>query len=178
MYIFRSRDVPAEAQLISVRDDVPPDFKYPYNGLLTVQGMVTADQINNPTNLTLKGDCIRRVPKRGSITNTTVGTLSRFVSFVRKYNITGTLESLELAILPHENATGTFSKGGDSGAMGISATGAYVGKVRGGTNKGTDGSDITYATLFEHDWELILEKFPGASLYWDDIPAFLAAMVD
>lgn len=160
------------------RIDVPSEFKYPPHGLLHMGGMLTANDVNNPNSLDSQGDRIRRVIKRGFTTNTTVGTLSRFISFVRKYNITGTLESLELAILPHENVTGAYSKGGDSGAMGVSATGAYVGKVSGGTNKGTDGSDITYATLFEYDWQLILEEFPGANLYWDNIPAFLAAMAD
>ncbi|KAL1747329.1 hypothetical protein HDZ31DRAFT_61386 [Schizophyllum fasciatum] len=158
--------------------DIPSELKYPPHGLLHMRGMLTANDVCNPNSLYAQGDRIRRVIKRGSTTNTTVGTLSPFISFVRKYNITGTLESLELAILPHENATGTYSKGGDSGAMGVSATGAYVGKVSGGTNKGTDASDITYATLFEYDWDLILQEFPGANLYWDDIPAFLAAMVD
>ncbi|KAF7791170.1 hypothetical protein EIP86_002181 [Pleurotus ostreatoroseus] len=165
-------------RLMYERIDIPSEFKYPPHGLLHMRGMLTANDVNNPNSLDAQGDRIRRVIKRGFTTNTTVGTLSRFISFVRKYNITGTLESLELAILPHENASGTYSKGGDSGAMAVSATGAYVGKVSGGTNKGTDGSDITYATLFEYDWDLILQEFPGANLYWDDIPAFLAAMVD
>lgn len=160
------------------RNDVPSEFKYPPHGLLPMRGMLTANDINNPNSLDSQGDRVRRVIKRGSTTNTTVGTLSRFISFVRKYTITGTLESLELAILPHENVTGTYSKEGDSGAMAVSAKGAYVGKVSGGTNNGTDGSDITYATLFEYDWDLILAEFPGASLYWDDIPAFLTAMAD
>ena len=158
--------------------DVPSEFKYPPHGLLHMRDMLTANDVNDPNSLDVQGDRIRRVIKRGFTTNTTVGTLSRFISFVRKYNITGTLESLELAILPHENATGTYSKGGDSGAMLVSAAGAYVGKVSSGTNKGTDGSDITYATLFEYDWKLILDEAPGANLYWDNIPAFLDAMVD
>ncbi|KAH9847129.1 hypothetical protein C2E23DRAFT_527386 [Lenzites betulinus] len=165
-------------RLMYERINVPSEFKYPPHGLLHMAGMLTANDVNNPNSLDSQGDRIRRVIKRGFTTNTTVGTLSRFISFVRKYNITGTLESFELAILPHENVTGTYSKGGDSGAMGVSAAGAYVGKVSGGTNKGTDGSDITYATLFEYDWGLILEEFPGANLYWEDIPAFLAAMAD
>lgn len=165
-------------RLMYERIDVPSEFKYPPHGLLPMRGMLTANEVNNRNSLDSQGDRIRRVIKRGFTTNTTVGTLSRFISFVRKYNISGTLESLELAILPHENITGTFSKGGDSGSMGVSAKGAYVGKVSGGTNKGTDGTDITYATLFEYDWELILAEFPGANLYWDDIPAFLAAMAD
>ncbi|PPR01519.1 hypothetical protein CVT24_001889 [Panaeolus cyanescens] len=159
--------------------NAPSEFEYPPHGLLHMTGTLTANDISSLDSRS-QGDpsCIHRVIKRGFTTNTTVGTLSRFTSFVRKYTITGTLDSLELAILPHENATGAFSKGGDSGAMCVSATGAYVGKVSGGTSKGMDGSDITYATLFEYDWQRVLEEFPGASLYWDNIPAFLDAMAD
>jgi hypothetical protein len=157
------------------RIDVPSEFKYPDHGLLELGGMLTADQVENPNSLDAHGDRIRRVLKRGFKTNTTVGTLPRFMSFVRKYFTAGTLESLELAILSHESQTGPFSKGGDSGALVVSATGEFVGIITGGTNKGTDGSDITYATLFKYIWDLVLEEFPGANLYWDDIPAFLAA---
>ena len=97
------------------------------------------------------------------------------MSFVRKSFPTGNLESIELPIIPHENETGTFSKGGDSGSTIVSPLGEFVSLLTGGTNKGTDGSDITYSTMFEWVWELVLAEFPGANLYWDDIPAFLAA---
>src|SRR5277367_6882544 len=98
--------------LIYERVDVPSEFKYPDNGLLVLRGMLNADQINNPTNLNLQGDRVRRVLKRGFTTNTTVGTLTRFMSFVRQYFRTGNEESLEVAILSHEQDSGTFSKGG------------------------------------------------------------------
>ena len=161
-------------ELMYERIDVPSEFKYPKDGLFELGGMVTADDIENPNSLDGRGDRTRRVLKRGWKTNTTVGNLPRFMSFVRKYYISGTLESLELAILPHESQIGPFSRGGDSGAVIVSATGEYVGILTGGTNKGTDGTDITYATLFVYIWALILAKFPGANLYFEDIKAFLA----
>ncbi|KAI0029086.1 hypothetical protein K488DRAFT_57174, partial [Vararia minispora EC-137] len=154
--------------------DVPSEFKYPKDGLFQLGGMVTANDIENPNSLDGRGDRTRRVLKRGWKTNTTVGNLPRFMSFVRKYYISGTLESLELAILPHESQIGPFSRRGDSGAVIVSATGEYVGILTGGTNKGTDGTDITYGTLFVYIWALIVAKFPGANLYFDDIQAFLA----
>lgn len=157
------------------RTDVPSEFKYPEHGLLELGGMLTAEQIESPNTLDSDGDRIRRVLKRGFMTNTTVGTLPRFMSFVRTYFTTGTLESLELAILPHESQVGPFSKGGDSGALVVSANGEFVGLITGGTNKGTEGCDITYATLFQYLWDLVLAEFPGANLYWDDISAFSAA---
>lgn len=161
-------------ELMYERIDVPSEFKYPKDGLFKLGGMVTADDIENTNSLDGRGDRTRRVLKRGWKTNTTVGNLLRFISFVRKYYISGTLESLELAILPHESQIGPFSRGGDSGAVIVSATGEYVGILTGGTNKGKDGTDITYATLFVYIWALILAKFPGANLYFEDIEAFLA----
>lgn len=161
--------------LMYERNDVPSEFKYPEHGLLKLGGMLTAEQIENPNTLDSGGDRIHRVLKRGFMTKTTVGTLPRFMSFVRKYFTTGNLESLELAIFPHESQVGPFSKGGDSGALVASAIGEFVGLITGGTNKGTDGSDITYATLFKYLWDLVLVEFPGANLYWDNIAAFLAA---
>lgn len=119
--------------------DVPSEFKYPDNGLLTLRGMLTVDQVNNPNTLNLQGDRIHRVLKRGFTTDTTVGTLSRFMSFVRQYFSTGNMESLEVPILSHENESSTFSKGGDSGSLIVSARGEFVALLTGGTNKGTDG---------------------------------------
>ncbi|KAI0262720.1 hypothetical protein BC834DRAFT_925125 [Gloeopeniophorella convolvens] len=161
--------------LMYERIDVPSEFKYPEDGLLTLGGMLTADQVNNPNTLNLQGDRIRRVLKRGFTTNTTVGTLTRFMSFVRKYFPTGNVESLEVPILSHEHDSGTFSKGGDSGSLIVSALGEFVALLTGGTNKGTDaGSDITFATLFEWVWHLVKEEFPDANLYFDNLEEFFA----
>ncbi|EIN09192.1 hypothetical protein PUNSTDRAFT_67532, partial [Punctularia strigosozonata HHB-11173 SS5] len=162
--------------LIYERVDVPSEFKYPGNGLLTLGGILTADQINHPTTLNLQGDRVRRVLKRGFTTNTTVGTLTKFMSFVRQYFPTGNVESLEIAILPHEQDSGTFSKGGDSGSLIVSTLGEFVALLTGGSNKGTDGSDITYGTPFEWVWELVKAEFPGADLYFNNLPEFLADM--
>ncbi|KAG8866413.1 hypothetical protein FRB97_003985, partial [Tulasnella sp. 331] len=155
--------------LIYERVDVPSDFKYPDNGLLRLRGMLTADQVNNPTNLNPEGDRVRRVLKRGFTTNTTVGTLTRFMSFVRQYFRTGNVESLEVAIFSHEHDTGTFSKGGDSGSLIVSTIGEFIALLTGGTSKGTDASDITYGTLFEWVWDLVKAEFPGANLHFDNL---------
>ncbi|KAF7321492.1 hypothetical protein MKEN_00670000 [Mycena kentingensis (nom. inval.)] len=156
------------------RIDVPSEFKYPEDGLLRLRGMLTADQVNNPDTLDLHGDRIRRVIKRGFSTNTTVGTLTRFKSYGRKYFSTGNLESLEMPILSHENDAGAFSRGGDSGSTIVTPNGEIVAMLTGGPTSSTDSSDITYATLFEWIWELVLAEFPGANLDFDDLEAFLA----
>ncbi|KAH9847380.1 hypothetical protein C2E23DRAFT_848889 [Lenzites betulinus] len=163
--------------LMHDRIGVPSEFKYPVNGLLPLRGMLTADQANNPNSLDLEGDRIRRVIKRGLTTNTTVGTLSRFMSYARRYFPLGILESLEVPIFSHEHDTGTFSKGGDSGSLIVSARGEFVALLTGGTgtSKGTAGSDITFATPFDYVWDLVKEEFPGASLYFDNLEEFIAA---
>ncbi|KAI0087748.1 hypothetical protein BDY19DRAFT_1010342 [Irpex rosettiformis] len=66
--------------LIYEHVDVPSDSKYPDD-----RGMLTADQVNNPTNLNPQDDHIRRVLKRSFTANTTIGTLTRFMSFVRQW---------------------------------------------------------------------------------------------
>ncbi|KAG8981790.1 hypothetical protein FRB90_006987, partial [Tulasnella sp. 427] len=159
------------------RDGVPSEFKYPDDGLLALKRMLTVADVSNPNSKNLDGDRIHRVIKRGSRTNTTVGTLIRFMSHVRKYFVTGKLDSLEVPILSHENEPGTFSKGGDSGSLIVSALGEFVALLTGGTSNGTYGSDITFATILEWVWELVVEKFPDASLSFDDLDAFLADVV-
>lgn len=140
MYVSsRSGVHPGEAEELDVRPRRRP-IKYPANGLLPLQGMLAADQVNNPNSLNLQGDRIRHIIKRGFTANTTVGTVTRFMSFVFKCFATGNMESLELPVLSHENEAGTFSKGGDSGSLIVSALGEFVGLLTGGTNKGTDDS--------------------------------------
>ena len=156
------------------RIDVPSEFKYPEEGLLQVRGMLSATSINNPNSKNLAGDPIRRVIKRGFSSNTTIGTLSGFNSCIRKYFATGELTSIEVAILPHDNHSTVFSKKGDSGALVVDALGQFVAILTAGTNKGTDSSDVTYATHLQWIWGLIKEKFPGANLYFDDLEGFLA----
>ena len=96
------------------------------------------------------------------------------MSFVRRYFPSGNQESLEVAILSHEQELGSFSKGGDSGSLIVSTMGEFIALLTGGAYSGTDSSDITYATLFEWVWDLIKAEFPGASLYFENIQEFLA----
>ena len=131
--------------------------------------MLSADQVKNPNALNLQGDHVRRVIKRGFSTNPTICTLTRFMSFGRKYLLTGTMESLEVPILSHEQQDyGVFSMGGDSGSIIVSTAGELVALLTGGSCSTTDCSDITYSTLLEWIWELVKEEFPGAYLYFDE----------
>jgi len=160
--------------LIYGRGDVPSEFKFPSHGLLHLRRILTADEVKFPNSKDTQGDPIRRVLKDGYMTGLTVGGLGRFMSFVRKYFTTGRHESIELPIFNHEDEPGTFSKGGDSGSLIVDVRGRFVALLTGGTNKGTDGSDITYSTPFEWVWELVCKEFPGANLYFEDLVAFFA----
>lgn len=152
------------------RADVPYILKHVEDGLLSLDGILATDQIINPNP---DRQQVRRVLKRGFATNTTVGTLTRFRAFVRKYKDGGTVDSLEIPILSHEGDLGTFSKRGDSGSIIVTPTGELVGLLTSGTCSGPKGSDITFATPFEWVWELIKEEFPTANLTID-VPSFLA----
>jgi hypothetical protein len=109
--------------------------------------------------------------------------LIKFASHVRRYNATGNIDSTEVAIFPHDNASGPFSRssnssrpfsrGGDSGSLIIDALGGLVALLTGGT----DSFDITYATLLEWLWGLIKDEFSGADPYFDDLEAFLSDVV-
>jgi hypothetical protein len=132
--------------------------------------MLSAADIHN---LNSKRDRIRRVIKRGVATNATVGTLSSFMSHARRYSVAGNTDSIEVAILPHDNASEPFSRGGDSGSLIIDAHGRAVAMLTSGTGK-TDSSDITFATLITWLWELIKAQFPGANFCFDDLEAFLS----
>ncbi|KAH9041404.1 hypothetical protein EDB84DRAFT_1559617 [Lactarius hengduanensis] len=139
--------------------NVPSKFKYPDEGL-SVKGILSTVDINNPNGKNLEGEHICHVIKHGFTMGTTIGTSSGFMSHVRKDFVMGNLDSVEVAILPHDNHSIVFSRGGDSGAL-----------------IGTDSSDITYAMLMEWVWDLIKDKFPGANLCFDDLEGFLADVV-
>jgi len=134
--------------------------------------MLSVDQVKAPNSKDSTGEPIRRVLKDGYTTGLTVGGLGKFMSFVRMYFPTGHQESVELPVFNHEAEPDTFSKGGDSGSLIVDVRGKLVSLLTGGSNKGTDGSDLTYSTLFVYVWELVRKEFPGANLYFDDHAAF------
>ncbi|EPQ60092.1 hypothetical protein GLOTRDRAFT_123851 [Gloeophyllum trabeum ATCC 11539] len=70
--------------LLHERDDAESAFEYPPDGLFVLQNIPTAQQLSNPHNKNVGGEPLRRAVKHGFATNTSVGTVSRFMSFVRK----------------------------------------------------------------------------------------------
>ncbi|KAH6906946.1 hypothetical protein BKA70DRAFT_1491731 [Coprinopsis sp. MPI-PUGE-AT-0042] len=170
------KDIWAFKELMNDRTGFPSKFEYPYDGLLSLRGILTADQITKPDTSNIPVDHIRRVIKRGSRSHTTVGTLTRYLAFVRKYSLLGHVDSLEVPILSHERETGTFARGGDSGSVIVSPNGELVALLTGGAvnSNGRGGADISFATPFEWIWDLVKERFPGANLDFGNLQEFLA----
>jgi len=105
------------------------------------------------------------VIKRGLTTLSTIGRATGFVSHAREYFSNQThQDSIEWAILPYDNDSGAFSRGGDSGSMIASSTGEFGGLLTGGSGK-TESSDTAYATPMFWLWPIIKVKFTNANLY-------------
>ena len=153
------------------------DFEYPLDrNLFKLQGILNAEQMTHPTAKDFNGNLVRLVIKNGYTTGITIDFLSRFLSRVRLYGLTGTFDSIEAPVLPYsENKYfGAFSRGGDSGAI-VGASvgtadcpeGMYASLLTGGTGP-SDRVDITYTTPLNWLWyKVIVAKFPGAVLYWN-----------
>ncbi|EIW81472.1 hypothetical protein CONPUDRAFT_124600 [Coniophora puteana RWD-64-598 SS2] len=147
------------------RKDAPFGFKYPDERLLELRGILAEDRMRHPDMKDHEGENCLFVIKHGLTTRTTIGRASRFFSYAREYFSNQThRDSIEWAILPYDNGSGAFSKGGDSGSMIASGSGEFGGLITGGSGK-TESSDITYATPMFWLWLIIKAKFPNANLY-------------
>ena len=157
---------PADTKkLMHKRFDAPHGFLYRPEGLFELRGNLTQEEIHTPNNKTPRGNPIRLIIRRG-LTHTTVGGLSGFLSHVRRYSPTGNIDSVEVAIHPH-NGCGPFFRGGDSGSVVVDALSRFVALLTGRTGS-TNSSDITFGTPMHWIWLQILAKFEGAIPYWDD----------
>lgn len=138
------------------------DFEYPYDRLLKLQGIPSAEEMHMTTNKDHDGRPVRYVIKRGLTTLTTIGCLTGFESHVRRYSVLGSHDSVEAAVYPYDKDSGPFSKGGDSGSIIVDTMGNFVALLTGGT------SDITYGSPMYWLWEIIEAQFPGANLKFKD----------
>jgi len=154
--------------LLYHRYDVPSEFDYPEDRMYLLKVILAAANIKEPNSQDIKGDPTRFVIKRGHTTLTTIGRLNEFESHERRYGLYGNFDSVEAAILPYDNDSGPFSRGGDSGAAIVGAHNDFVAQLTGGAGP-TDSSDITYGTPMEWLWnDVIKAKFPNAVLFFED----------
>ena len=146
---------------------MPSDFRFPFDSLLELRGILSAKEIQTPNDRDRKGDPIRHVAKCGLASATTIGCLTGFESHVRRYFALGSRDSVEAAVYPHNNDSGPFSKAGDSGSIIVDARGKFVALLTSGTGP-TDTSDITYGSPIHWLWDIIKAEFPGADLDFED----------
>ncbi|KAI9060051.1 hypothetical protein FKP32DRAFT_1085663 [Trametes sanguinea] len=145
----------------------PPEVSYPENGLLTVREILPPEQMRPASSSPPEQDHVLPVLKRGAGSLTTAGGLSGFSSHLRRYFITGHIDSVEVAVFPHSHDSGPFSRRGDSGSAIVDVKGRLVAQLNGAAGR-SDSSDIAYGTPMHYLWPVIQAKFPGATLCWDD----------
>ncbi|KAH7890436.1 hypothetical protein F5I97DRAFT_1922768 [Phlebopus sp. FC_14] len=144
--------------------DLTSGSNYPDERLLEPGGILAEDRMRHPDTKDHDGENCLYVIKRGLTTLTTIGHATGFFSHAREYFANQThRDSIEWAILPYDNDSGAFSKGGDSGSMIASGIGEFGGLLTGGSGR-TESSDITYATPMFWLWLIIKAKFPNANL--------------
>ncbi|KAI5985213.1 hypothetical protein EDC04DRAFT_2590467 [Pisolithus marmoratus] len=145
--------------------DTQSGFEYPDERLLKLKDILTEDRMHHPDTKDRHGEKCLYVIKRGLNTLTTIGRATGSFSCVREYFSNQThRDSIEWAIVPYDDKSGSFSKGGDSGSMIASGIGEFGGLITGGCGE-TVWSDITYATPMFCLWPIIQAKFPNANLY-------------
>jgi hypothetical protein len=151
---------------ISFSGQFPDD---PEDRLYQITHILDTQEIKEPNNCNLNNDPVRFVIKNGYTTGTTIGRLNSYESFKHQYSI-GTFDSIEAAIYPYDTDSTAFSRGGDSGAVIVSAKQDFVALLTSGSGP-SKLSDITYATPFSWLWwNVIKPKFSGAVLFFDPIP--------
>lgn len=147
------------------RTDGQSSFKYPAERLLKLSAILTEDHMRHPNTKDHDGENCLYVIKRGLTTLTTIGRATGSFSYAREYFTNQThRDSIEWIILPYDNDSGAFSKGGDSGSMIATGTGEFGGLLTGGSGK-TESSDTTYATPMFWLWPIIKARFPNANAF-------------
>lgn len=153
--------------LLYPHPDVPSEFDYPQDRIYMLKSILGIDKIAEPNSKDSNGDPTQFVIKRGHTTKTTVGRLNGFKSFERRYGLLGNFDSFEAAVLPYDNNSGPFSRGGDSGAAIVGTNNDFVAQLTGGSGS-TDSSDVTYGTPMQWLWDDIIKaEFPNAVLFFD-----------
>ncbi|KAI0695251.1 hypothetical protein BC835DRAFT_1519984 [Cytidiella melzeri] len=125
---------------------------------MMLEEILTAAQMSQPVNKDPQRNPVRYVHKRGHATLTTIGRLSGFDSFTRRYELGGTFDSVEAAV---------FSKVGDSGALIVGSETELAALLTGGTGH-MAYSDISYGNPMHWLWEDVIKpQLPNASFHFD-----------
>lgn len=162
---------------------MPSEFNYPRDRLLKLRGIFSLtelyrnnDDIVNNTNENMNNDVSakinppqrRLVLKRGRTTQTTIGRLGKFCSYVRLYDVlVGPTDSIEVAVYPYGSGLDTFSNSGDSGSLIADGRGKFVALLTSGAGSNFF-MDVTYGMPFIWLWkDLIKPRYKGANLHFN-----------
>ncbi|KAF9075531.1 hypothetical protein BDP27DRAFT_1380708 [Rhodocollybia butyracea] len=142
------------------RNKTRTTFKYPYQGLLRINGCVTRELLANPDCLDSNNQPCLIVMKDGNTTDLTVGRYSGTEAYLCDER---GVESIELAIYNYDKDSGSFSAKGDSGSLIFDGLGKMVGILHSGMPKGTS-NHVTFATPAWYAIEQLKVKYPYADL--------------
>ncbi|KAH9967650.1 hypothetical protein BGW80DRAFT_1177955 [Lactifluus volemus] len=131
---------------VYLRGSNPTPFEFPPDRLVKLQGTVPERDLTNPPMLDLNGDLCLVVFKNGAKTGTTIGTANNVSSYTRTYFSGWERVSREWPVFRTDASSNAFSAGGDSGSCVADAFNRIGGIITGGTNYGTESSDVTYVT--------------------------------
>jgi len=102
----------------------------------------------------------------GQTSGTRRGRLTSVLSRIREYSTDpNCCTSREVGVIPYDDSS-PFSRGGDSGALILGATGKAAALLTSGKTGQTGSGDITYGTPFFWAFENVTQgPYPGANLY-------------
>ncbi|KAH6902457.1 hypothetical protein BKA70DRAFT_1405087 [Coprinopsis sp. MPI-PUGE-AT-0042] len=143
------------------------DCRFYLANLRQINGTVPECELRSPKTLNKHNERAMPVIKNGVASGTTSGWLNGLKTFARYPNQNASFDALELTIIPHGAATGSFAEQGDSGSAVLDSEGRAVGMITGGTDGVgvRHGMDLTYATPLHELEARIQEVFPGSFLY-------------
>ncbi|KAJ7512953.1 hypothetical protein B0H11DRAFT_2182256 [Mycena galericulata] len=140
-----------------------PQFKFPINRQLRINGCVMREVLANPDSFDSNGEACMIVMKDGNTSDLTVGRFAGLEAYT--CNALG-VESIELAIYNYDKQSGPFSAKGDSGSLIFDGKGRMVGVLHSGIVKGGN-SHVTYATPAWWIIEQLKLQYPHADFNRD-----------
>jgi hypothetical protein len=136
-------------------------IKFPSNGLLRIQGVVTHEDLATPDSYDKNGDPVYIVGKDGNTTDFTVGRYSGLEAYLcDQFG----RESIEVAIYNYSKTSGNFSAKGDSGSLIFTGDGRMLAVLHSGMPKGLS-SHVTFGTPAWWVIEQLKGPYPHAEFY-------------
>ena len=136
----------------------PSGIKFPRNGLLRIQGVVTRKLLATANCYDNDGNPVYIVGKDGNTTDLTVGRSSGLEAYL--CNEFGQ-ESVEVAVYNYSRTSGNFSAKGDSGPLIFTGDGRMLAILHSGMFRGLS-SHVTYGTPAWWVVEQLQEHHPNA----------------